>query len=66
MRLAANSEEALSMSTESIAEETRPKNGWISSVQAAYFNGQLVAVKNIQKPFVTLTKSIILEINQVN
>ena len=64
IRLAAKSEAIIS-SIESLTENPDLKSTWTSSVQPAYYNGQLIAVKHIQKPFVTLTKAIILEINQV-
>ena len=67
MRLAAKSEEAI-MSTESLqTEETLPTVvGWATSIIPAYYNGQLVAVKNVKKPFIVLNKVIIMEVNQVN
>lgn len=54
------------VSTESLAEDAGPRHStWTSSVQPAYYNGQLVAVKHIKKPFVALTKEVVAEINQV-
>lgn len=71
MRLAAGSEEGM-MSTESLAHDAEnesatnlPVAAWVSSVKPAYYNGQLVAVKHIKKPFVTLTKTVVAEVNQV-
>lgn len=53
-------------SLESLAELTQPDNRHMtSSVQPAYYDGQLVAVKTIQKPAVLLTKTLIAEVNQV-
>ena len=55
------------MSHVSVSEEQVNQNvSWLSSVRPAYFNGQIVAVKDINKPFLTLTKTIILEVNQVS
>ena len=55
------------MSHVSVNEEQVNQNvSWLSSVRPAYFNGQIVAVKDINKPFLTLTKTIILEVNQVS
>ena len=66
MRLASQSETAI-LSTESVRgdEEAKTLSGWVSSVRPAYYSGQLVAVKDIRKPSITLTKTIITEVNQV-
>lgn len=64
--LALGSETAVN-SAGSLAEEPATSTGmsWMTSVRPAYLNGQLVAVKDIKKPYVVMTKSIIVEINQV-
>lgn len=66
MRLAASSEEALASAESLVEMEEAPRRGsWISSVLPAYYNGQLVAVKHIKKPFVATTRNIVLEVNLV-
>ena len=39
---------------------------WISSVRPANFKGQIVAVKSINKPWVSMTPSVVTEINQAS
>lgn len=41
-------------------------NQWTSSISLAHYNRQLVAVKHIKKPYVSLTPSVVKEINQVS
>lgn len=56
------------MSTESLAEDAGTRaaaSSVASSVQPAYYLGQLVAVKHIKKPYVSVTKPLVTEINQV-
>ena len=56
------------LSNESLGEATEAgvaAGPWISSVRPAYYNGQIVAVKSINKPYVALSLTIVMEINQV-
>ena len=73
MQIAAKSETAI-LSTDTLQDDdvtqdndvARTLSKKVSSIRPAYLSGHLVAVKDIKKQSITLTKKIITEVNQVH
>lgn len=65
LHLAAKTEEIMSMESPHIHELLSTISEWTTSVTIAYYHGQLVAIKNVNKSTVTLNKLLVMEVNQV-